>query len=75
MSKAIGVAPCINLHVLLTSPGIQRCPIGGIYRRSVMHASGRYAMLDDGLDFSLVPWRFGGRVSWELRPSRGQGIA
>ena len=28
----------------------------GIYRRSVMLASGRYAMLDDGKGFSLVPW-------------------
>lgn len=29
----------------------------GIYRRSIMLASGRYAMLDDGMGFSLVPWR------------------
>jgi len=29
----------------------------GIYRRSVMLTSGRYAMLDDGLGFTLVPWR------------------
>lgn len=28
----------------------------GIYRRSFMLASGRYAMLDDGIGFSLVPW-------------------
>ena len=31
--------------------------VAGIYRRSVMLASGRYAMLDDGKGFSLVPWR------------------
>lgn len=31
--------------------------VSGIYRRSVMLASGRFAMLDDGLGFSLVPWR------------------
>lgn len=31
--------------------------VSGIYRRSIMLASGRYAMLDDGLGFSLVPWR------------------
>jgi len=31
--------------------------VAGIYRRSVMLASGRYAMLDDGAGFSLVPWR------------------
>ena len=29
----------------------------GIYRRMVLTASGRFAMLDDGLGFSLVPWR------------------
>jgi len=29
----------------------------GVYRRMVIAASGRFAMLDDGLGFSLVPWR------------------
>ena len=29
----------------------------GIYRRSVQLASGRFAMLDDSMGFSLVPWR------------------
>jgi type IV secretory pathway VirD2 relaxase len=29
----------------------------GIYRRMIVSASGRFAMLDDGLGFSLVPWR------------------
>ncbi|WP_257645813.1 DUF3363 domain-containing protein [Ottowia beijingensis] len=55
--------------------------VSGIYRRSVMLASGRYAMLDDGMGFSLVPWKpviehrlgqqlaatgRGGGVSWEV---------
>ena len=55
--------------------------VAGIYRRSVMLASGRYAMLDDGMGFSLVPWRpvieqrlgqplaatvRGGTTSWEI---------
>ncbi|MFF6656533.1 relaxase/mobilization nuclease domain-containing protein [Pseudomonas aeruginosa] len=55
--------------------------VAGIYRRSLMLASGRYAMLDDGKVFSLVPWRpvieqrlgqqiaatvRGGGVSWEV---------
>ncbi|HHM4657931.1 TPA: relaxase/mobilization nuclease domain-containing protein [Pseudomonas aeruginosa] len=31
--------------------------VAGIYRRSVMLSSGRYAMLDDGMGFSLVPWK------------------
>ena len=55
--------------------------VAGIYRRNVMLASGRYAMLDDGMGFSLVPWKpvieqrlgqqlaatvRGGGVSWEI---------
>lgn len=58
--------------------------VAGIYRRSVMLASGRYAMLDDGTGFSLVPWQRvieqrlghqlaatvrGGGVSWEIARS------
>ncbi|MHB1648671.1 MAG: DUF3363 domain-containing protein, partial [Cuniculiplasma sp.] len=31
--------------------------VSGIYRRSVQLASGRFAMLDDGMGFSLVPWK------------------
>lgn len=63
--------------------------VTGIYRRSVMLASGRYAMLDDGMGFSLVPWRpvieqrlgqqiaatvRGGGVSWEIGRQRGPAI-
>lgn len=31
--------------------------VSGIYRRSIQLASGRFAMLDDGMGFSLVPWK------------------
>ncbi|MNL81181.1 hypothetical protein D3C87_2082150 [compost metagenome] len=63
--------------------------VAGIYRRSFMLASGRYAMLDDGMGFSLVPWKpvieqrlgqqlaatvRGGGVSWEIGRSLGNGI-
>jgi type IV secretory pathway VirD2 relaxase len=63
--------------------------VSGIYRRSLMLASGRYAMLEDGMGFSLVPWRpiieqrlgqqlaatvRGTGASWELRRSRGPSI-
>lgn len=63
--------------------------VAGIYRRSVMLASGRYAMLDDGMGFSLVPWRpvieqrlgqqiaatmRGGGVSWEIGRQRGSPV-
>ena len=37
--------------------GLEHPPVAGIYRRSIMLASGRYAMLDDGMGFSLVPWK------------------
>ncbi|HDR9224224.1 TPA: relaxase/mobilization nuclease and DUF3363 domain-containing protein [Burkholderia vietnamiensis] len=63
--------------------------VAGIYRRSVMLASGRYAVLDDGMGFSLVPWRpvieqrLGqqiaatvrrGGVSWEIGRQRGPSV-
>ncbi|MBL8387833.1 MAG: relaxase/mobilization nuclease and DUF3363 domain-containing protein [Hydrogenophaga sp.] len=63
--------------------------IAGVYRRSVMLASGRFAMLDDGTGFSLVPWKpmieqrlgqqliasiRGSGVSWEIGRQRGPGI-
>jgi type IV secretory pathway VirD2 relaxase len=62
----------------------------GVYRRSVLLASGRFAMLDDGLGFSLVPWHpvierrlgqtisavvRGERVAWGLGRGRGLLIA
>jgi len=31
--------------------------VSGMYRRSLLVASGRFAMIDDGVGFSLVPWR------------------
>ena len=64
--------------------------VAGIYRRTIILASGRYAMLDDGMGFSLVPWRpvieqrlgqqlavtlRGGGVSWEVGRNYGHGIA
>lgn len=63
--------------------------VSGVYRRNVLLASGRFAMLDDGLGFSLVPWKpvieqrlgqrmtaivRGGGVTWELGRQRGLAI-
>ena len=63
--------------------------VAGIYRRSVMLASGRHAMLDDGMGFSLVPWKpvieqrlgqqlaaavRGGSVSWMIGRQRTPSI-
>ncbi len=61
--------------------------VTGTYRRDVQLASGRFAMLDDGMGFSLVPWRpvveqrlgqqvsaivRGSSVTWELGRQRGR---
>lgn len=32
-------------------------PTRGVYRQSIQLASGRFAMLDDGVGFQLVPWK------------------
>ena len=62
--------------------------IRGVYRRSLDLASGRFAMLDDGMEFSLVPWRpvmeehlgrelrgraVGMSISWNFSRSRELG--
>lgn len=47
----------------------------GVYRQSIQLASGRFAMLDDGMGFQLVPWRpvieqrLGQRLSVVVRES------
>ena len=77
---------------IATETGLEYRPVAdgqhvvGIYRRSIRLASGRYAMLDDGMGFSLVPWKpvieqrlgqqlaatvRGGGVSWMLERARG----
>jgi hypothetical protein len=61
--------------------------VSGVYRQRVTLASGRFAMIDDGLGFQLVPWRPalaqqlgrhvtgaitpGGGVDWSFRRQRG----
>lgn len=80
---------------IATDTGLKHRPVvdgqrvAGIYRRSVMLASGRYAMLDDGMGFSLVPWKpmieqrvgqqlvasvRGGGVSWDIGRQRGPSV-
>lgn len=64
--------------------------IAGTYRERVTLASGRFAMIDNGLGFQLVPWRPaldrqlgasvtgtiapGGGIDWTFGRSRGLGI-
>ncbi len=70
-------------------PAVEGQHVSGIYRRSVQLASGRYALLDDGIGFSLVPWKpvieqklgqsvsaviQGNSISWQLGRQRGPSI-
>jgi type IV secretory pathway VirD2 relaxase len=64
--------------------------VGGVYRERVTLASGRFAMIDDGLGFQLVPWRQsldrhlgqqvsgvvtpGGGIDWHMGRKRGLAI-
>jgi type IV secretory pathway VirD2 relaxase len=51
--------------------------VAGTFRQRVVLASGRFAMIDDGLGFQLVPWRqaleerLGQHVSGVMMPSGG----
>ena len=80
---------------IATETGLTHYPVvdgkrvAGVYRRSVLLASGRFATLDNGMGFSLVPWRpvieerlgktmtavvRGGGVSWDFGRQRGPAI-
>lgn len=64
--------------------------VSGTYRRQIALTSGRFAMIDDGTGFQLVPWsreiekklgqhvggvaREGGGIDWSLGRKRGLGI-
>ena len=64
--------------------------ISGTYRQRLDLASGRFAMVDNGLGFELVPWKPqlerhlgqtvmgtmtpGGGIDWSLGRKRGLGI-
>jgi hypothetical protein len=38
-------------------PSVEGEHVSGVYRQRVTLASGRFAMMDDGMGFQLVPWR------------------
>jgi type IV secretory pathway VirD2 relaxase len=64
--------------------------VAGLYRQRLMLASGRFAMIDDGLGFQLVPWspslernlgrhvsgiaRADGGIDWSFGRQRGLGL-
>jgi type IV secretory pathway VirD2 relaxase len=72
---------------LVFRPIAERDEVSGVYRRRLDLASGRFAMIDDGTGFSLVPWRpplernlgrsvsglAGARGEIEWRPPRALG--
>jgi hypothetical protein len=44
----------LDLHYVEARPGAR---IEGVYRRRLDLASGRFALIENSLEFSLVPWR------------------
>jgi type IV secretory pathway VirD2 relaxase len=62
---------------LVYRPSMQGEHIAGIYRQRIILSSGRFAMIDDGLGFQLVPWRpaleqqLGRQVSGVMLPNGG----
>lgn len=83
------------VHDIEAQTGLQHRPLvdgkpaSGIYRRRIELASGRYALLDDDMGFSLVPWKpvieprlgqmvsaqvTGRHVSWQFGRARGPVI-
>jgi hypothetical protein len=75
---------------LAYQPATEDEHVSGVYRQRVTLASGRFAMIDNGLGFQLVPWRPalekelgrevrgviapGGSVEWSLGRKRGLGL-
>ncbi len=75
---------------LAHNPSAEGEHVSGVYRQRVALASGRFALIDDGLGFQLVPWRPvleqhlgkqvggvmmpGGRVDWSFGRNRGLGL-
>ena len=75
---------------LIHHPLAEGEPVAGVYRQRVTLASGRFAMIDDGLGFQLVPWRPaleqhlgmevrgvalpGGAIEWSFGRKRDLGL-
>ena len=83
-AKAIAAETGLT-HRVVTGGG----RVTGVYRRSVQLASGRFALLDDGMGFSLVPWKpvieqrlgqtvsaviRGSGASWDMGRPRGPSV-
>jgi type IV secretory pathway VirD2 relaxase len=71
-------------------PSVEGEHVAGVYRQRLTLSSGRFAMIDNGLGFQLVPWRPaleqqlgrqvsgvlapGGNVDWSFGRKRGLGL-
>ncbi len=71
-------------------PSVEGGHVAGVYRQRLTLSSGRFAMIDNGLGFELVPWRPaleqqlgrqvsgvlapGGNVDWSFGRKRGLGL-
>jgi len=86
-----GVASKLSAETgLAHRPSAEGEHVSGIYRQRVTLSSGRFAMIDDGMGFQLVPWRPaleqqlgkqvagvmapGGGVDWNFGRKRGLGL-
>jgi hypothetical protein len=85
-AAALGIAKETGLAYRPVADGER---VSGVYRRNVLLASGRFAMLDDGVGFRLVPWKpfveqrlgqqiaataHGIGVSWDIGRTHGRSI-
>jgi type IV secretory pathway VirD2 relaxase len=76
-------------HGLTHQPLVDGQPVSGTYSQRITLASGRFAMIDDGLGFQLVPWRpaleqhlgqevrgiaTANGIDWTLGRKRGLGL-
>jgi len=75
---------------LARQPSAEGEHLAGVYRQRVQLASGRFAMIDNGLGFELVPWKPalevhlgkqvsgvvlpGGNIDWSFGRKRGLGL-
>jgi len=86
-----GIASKLSAETgLAHRPSAEGEHVSGIYRQRVTLSSGRFAMIDDGMGFQLVPWRPaleqqlgkqvvgvmapGGGVDWNFGRKRGLGL-
>jgi type IV secretory pathway VirD2 relaxase len=86
-----GIASKLSAETgLAHRPSAEGEHVSGIYRQRVTLSSGRFAMIDDGMGFQLVPWRPaleqqlgkqvagvmspGGGVDWNFGRKRGLAI-